>query len=90
MDLSTSYTRACFQKLPQPTDGRIGYGVLLWFNTNLYMKQNRYFLKMQVYFPRNHDILQIYMHILLLLPISKYISEPLLPELTKRENLAFG
>ena len=54
------------------------------------MKQNRYFLKMQVYFPRNHDILQIYMHILLLLPISKYISEPLSPELTKRENLAFG
>lgn len=41
------------------------------------MKQNRYILKIRVYFPRNHDILQIYMHILLLLPISKYTSEPL-------------
>ena len=54
------------------------------------MKQNGYFLKMQVYFPRNHNILEIYMHILLLLPISKYTSEPLAPELAKRKNLTFG
>lgn len=38
------------------------YVVLCW-STNLCIKQNRYFLKISVYFPRNQDILHIYMHI---------------------------
>lgn len=37
--------------------------VVLWLSTNLYIKQNRYFLKISVYFPRNQDILHIYIHI---------------------------
>lgn len=45
---------------------------------------------MSVYFPRIQDILQIYRHILWLLPISKHISGPLSPKPTKRKDLTFG